>query len=62
MSSLTVIGSNSSGNGYILTSNNESLILELGCNWEEYEKASNYDISRVSTCIVTGKQIGRAHV
>ena len=39
---LICINSNSSGNGYILTHGEQSLILELGCNWKDYERALNY--------------------
>lgn len=50
---LITIGSNSSGNGYILSNENESLILELGCDWMEYEKAMNYDLSSVLSCVTS---------
>ncbi len=44
---LKVIGSNSSGNGYILKSDTDTLILELGCRWSDYLDALDYKIDDV---------------
>ncbi len=55
MAVLKVIGSSSSGNGYIVECENEILIIELGCRWEDYLKSLNYDkgLSKVCGCIVS---------
>ena len=55
MAYLKVIGSSSSGNGYIICCQKESLILELGCVWEDYLKSLNYKegLSKVSGCLTT---------
>ena len=51
---LNVLGSGSSGNGYILTNDSgDSLIIELGVKWDEYLRALNYDISKVAGCLVS---------
>lgn len=48
-----VLSSGSSANGYVITAGGEMLILELGCNWKEYLKAIEYNISSVSGVLVT---------
>lgn len=50
---LICINSNSSGNGYILTNGKESLVIELGRDWKEYEKSIGYNIENVKGCICT---------
>jgi phosphoribosyl 1,2-cyclic phosphodiesterase len=44
MGKLFVLGSSSKGNGYILTAGKESLIIELGCNWDTYAWGLNYNL------------------
>ena len=51
MAILKILGSGSSGNGYVLECGNESLIIELGMPYEEYIK--NVDFSTVKACIVS---------
>ena len=53
MGKLTVIGSGSKGNGYILDDGSNQLIIELGCRFEEYLKALDYKIDCVGGCLVT---------
>lgn len=52
---LTVIGSSSKGNGYVITTNNksESLIIEAGVKLLEVKKAVDFKISSISGCIVS---------
>lgn len=50
---LKVLGSGSSGNGYIIDGNKEALIMELGCKFDEYLKALDYDMSKVVGCVVS---------
>lgn len=47
------IGSSSSGNSYVITSNGHKLIVELGCNFKEVLKAVDYDLTSVSGCLVS---------
>lgn len=51
MTTIKVIGSSSKANGYIITSNNAQLIVELGCDFNKYLEALNYDTMLVSGCI-----------
>jgi hypothetical protein len=50
---LTVLGSSSEGNCYILESSNEKLIIELGISWIEVVKGLNYKIDDVAGCLVS---------
>jgi phosphoribosyl 1,2-cyclic phosphodiesterase len=50
---LKVIGSESLGNGYILESDKEVLIIEVGVKLIEVKKALNFDLSSVSGCVLS---------
>lgn len=50
---LTVLGSSSSGNCYLLEGSKESLILELGIRFADIKKALNFDMSKVKGCLVS---------
>lgn len=50
---LTVVGSGSSGNCYILQNDNEALIVECGCKMADVKKALNFNVSKVVGAIVT---------
>lgn len=47
------IGSSSSGNSYVITSNGHKLIVELGCNFKEVLKAVDYDLESVAGALCT---------
>ena len=47
------IGSSSSGNSYVITSNGHKLIVELGCNFKEVLKAVDYDLASVAGCLAS---------
>ena len=47
------IGSSSSGNSYVITSNGHKLIVELGCNFKEVLKAVDYDLASVEGCLAS---------
>ena len=51
--SLSVIGTGSSGNGYILTCGKDKLIIECGMPLERVLERLDYDISGVCGVIVT---------
>lgn len=53
MAILNVISSGSQGNAYILESNGEKLILELGVAWKDILKGLNYKIEDVAGCLVS---------
>lgn len=60
---LTVTGSSSSGNGYILSNEREALLIEAGMPMRQTLKALNYERAKVVGCIVThehGDHAGRA--
>lgn len=50
---LTILGSNSAGNCYILQNANEALILEAGIKFSDVQKALNYDVQKVVACIAS---------
>lgn len=60
---LHILGSESKGNCYILTSNSgQTLIMEAGVRMDDVKKALNFDLSGVVGCIVThghGDHFGR---
>lgn len=48
MATLKVVGSGShQGNTYILETSEETLILDLGCKWNDVLKSLNYKIDKV---------------
>lgn len=57
MASIKVLGSDSSGNCYLLQCKNETLIIELGVSWSEVKKALNYDLSSIVGCIATHRHL-----
>lgn len=50
---ITVIGSSSSGNGYIINTDKGSLLIECGMKLNKAEAALNYDLSGVEGLLVT---------
>lgn len=50
---LTVLGSSSKGNCYLLESKEEILILECGISFKKIKQALNFDLSKVAGCLVT---------
>lgn len=53
MSKLYVIGSGSSGNGYIIECDNERLIVELGVDYNSILQSINYELESVKGVIVS---------
>ena len=53
MAILNVINSGSGGNAYILESNGEKLLIELGVSWKDILKSLNYKINSVAGCLVS---------
>lgn len=54
---LKVIGSNSTGNCYLLENDNEALLIECGVKLSKIKKAINFNISKISGCIVTHEHL-----
>ena len=54
------IGSSSSGNSYVITSNGHKLIVELGCNFKEVLKAVDYDLASVEGALCTHRHFDHA--
>lgn len=50
---LKVLGSSSTGNCYLLQSNNETLIIECGIRFSEVKKSLNFNLSSVVGCIIS---------
>lgn len=50
---LRVVGSSSSGNSYLLESENQTLMIECGRRFEEIKKALKFDLHRVQGCLLT---------
>lgn len=53
MCKLKVVGSSSKGNSYIIETSNGSLILELGCKWNEVLEMLDYKIGNVSGVLIS---------
>lgn len=52
---LKCLGSSSSGNGYILETWNEALMLECGIAMAQVKKALNWNISKIVACLISHK-------
>ena len=50
---LRCLSSESSGNGYVLESNDEILLLEAGMKLQTLKQSLNYDLSKVRGVVVT---------
>lgn len=50
---LKILGSSSKGNGYILETGNEALVIEAGCKLIEAKKAVGFNLSKIVGCIIS---------
>ena len=50
---LKVIGSGSKGNGYVLTNERESLLLEIGVPFKEIKKSLGYNFFSIQGCLIS---------
>ena len=57
---INCIGSSSSGNSYVITSNGHNLIVELGCNFKEVLNAVDYDLESVAGALCTHRHFDHA--
>ena len=53
MARLKVVGSGSKGNTYLLETSKETLILDLGCRWNDILESLNYKIDNVVGVVVS---------
>lgn len=53
MATLKVVGSGSKGNCYLLQTEKEILILELGCKWNEVLEMLGYKIEKVLGVLIS---------
>lgn len=58
---LSVLGSSSKGNCYILQNENEALIIEAGVRFAEVKKALGFNIRKVVGCLITHQHNDHAH-
>lgn len=57
---LKVISTGSKGNAYIISNDNEALLIEAGVNIKEIKQALDFDLSKVVGCIVTHEHLDHA--
>lgn len=50
---LSVIGSSSKGNGYVIQDENEALVIEAGVSLSRLKEAVSFNLKKISGCIVT---------
>lgn len=54
---LKVLGSNSSGNCYIIENNDEALIIEAGIKLSEVKKAIDFNISKIRGVLISHEHL-----
>ncbi|MCM1379529.1 MAG: MBL fold metallo-hydrolase [Prevotella sp.] len=52
---LKCLGSSSSGNGYIIETDSEALMIECGISMQSVKKALNWNIGKIAACIISHK-------
>lgn len=50
---LTVVGTGSNGNSYVLNQNGSRLILDMGKSWKEVLNACEYDVHSIAAALIT---------
>lgn len=50
---LTVIGSSSKGNGYVIQDEHEALVIEAGVSFTRLKEAVSFNLAKIAGCIVT---------
>jgi len=50
---LVTLGSSSRGNSYVIQSAREALVLEAGIDFQEVQRALNWNVSKVAACLIT---------
>lgn len=57
---LTVVGSSSAGNAYVIQNDDEALLLELGVQFRKIQEALGYDLRKVVGALVTHEHTDHA--
>lgn len=57
MMMLHVIDSGSDGNGYLLQNENEALVIECGCSFNEVKKLTKFNIMKIAGCIISHEHL-----
>lgn len=57
---ITILGSSSSGNGYVLQNEKEALIIEAGVKTSEIKKAVNFQISKIQGVLISHEHLDHA--
>lgn len=50
---LSIVGSSSKGNGYVLHNDTEALIIEAGVKYKSVKQAIDWNVSKIAACIVS---------
>ena len=50
---LTILGSSSAGNAYVLDNGHEALLVECGMPYRSIQKSVDFDISRIRGCVIS---------
>ncbi|MGN6491204.1 MAG: MBL fold metallo-hydrolase [Agriterribacter sp.] len=54
---LTVIGSNSQGNAYLLENDREALLIECGVRFDKIKQAAKFNLKKIVGCIVSHEHL-----
>lgn len=57
---LTILGSNSRGNSYVIQNDTEALILEAGIDFKKVQQALNWNITKAAGCLITHEHMDHA--
>lgn len=57
---LTILGSSSSGNSYVIQNATEALVLEAGIDFQEVQRALDWNVSKVAACLITHEHMDHA--
>lgn len=54
---LTIVGSGSKGNAYIVHNEHEALLIEAGCNFKAVKSVLDFNIGKVAGCLITHEHL-----
>lgn len=57
---LTILGSSSQGNCYVIQNDNEALVLEAGIDFQEVQRALDWNVSKVVGCLISHEHMDHA--
>ena len=50
---LTVVGSGSSGNSYVLEDDGRRVVLDAGCKWKDIQVACDFNVQSIDACLIS---------